>query len=134
MAFSEEEKARVLHFLGYPSLSQLSASIQLGIPAGAEPLFLLEDALTRLRPGGEDAVRRDLCECESIEEQLSSARGRMRATQLGEIKLRENEAQMLRTELGYWTMRLSDDIGVFVNPYAQAAGGFGGGINSKVMG
>jgi hypothetical protein len=135
MAFTDHEKARILHFLGYPSWSNLAASIQLGFPSGSQPLFLVEQAFGRLFPGGEEAVRTDLCQCEEIECQMGDARKRMRATVLGDLKLNMEETKMLRKELTYWATRLADDLGVVPNPYSQAEwlGGVDG-INSRVVG
>lgn len=133
MAFTDDEKTRVLHFLGYPDWQSLASSIQLGYPASTQPLFLVRDSFDRLSPAGENSVRRDLCECEAIEGQLSDARSRMRATQIGEMKLNAQETAQLRGELQFWVKRLADDLGVFVNPYSQMDYlGMGGGINAKV--
>lgn len=135
MAFTEHEQARIKHHLGYPDWLMLSNSIQLGFPAGAQPLYLLEQAFQRLTAGGEDSVRRDLCECESIESQQSEARGRMRAVQLGELKVNKDEAAMLRQDLEMWRTRLADDLGVMRNPFSQdATNGVPGGINARVIG
>ena len=65
MAFTAQEQARILHHLGYPSWVSLSNGIQLGFPAGAQPLFLVEQSFLRLTAGGEDSVREDLCNCQS---------------------------------------------------------------------
>lgn len=135
MAITNHEKARVLHHLGYPSWSSLAASIQLGFPAGSQPLFLVEQAFQRLLPGGEEAVREDLCQCEDTERQLGDARSRFKASELGDLKLNPREAQMLRGELQYWRAKLADDLGVVRNPYSQSAyQGDPGGVNAKVEG
>ena len=135
MAFTDEEKTRILHHLGYPDWQSVASSIQLGYPASTQPLFLVRDSFQRLSTGGEYSVRRDLCELESIEKQLSDARSRFKATKLGELHLNEKETRMLRQEYVFWQRRLSDDLGVAPNPYAQASVfGLGGGINAKVTG
>lgn len=135
MSFSEKEQGRIRHFLGYPSWSSLANGIQLGFPAGSQPLYLLEQAFNRLLPGGEDAVRKDLCECESIESQLGSARKRMKANKLGEMTLNARETAQLRQELEFWQRRLADDLGVPFNPYSSMSyEGMPGGMNAKVSG
>lgn len=135
MAFTTEEEARILHHLGYPDWVSLAQSIQLGYPAATQPLFLVRDSWNRLTPGGEASVRRDLCECEAIERQMSEARSRFRATRVGEITLNHAETSMLRTEYKVWQQRLADDLGVVVNPYSQQAyQGMPGGIGAKVVG
>ena len=134
MAFTDEEKSRIKHFLSYPDWVSLAASIQLGFPAGSQPLFLVEDAFQRLTDGGEASVRRDLCECESIENQMSDARSRFKATQLGNLKVNGGEIRMLRNEMDYWVLRLASDLGVVANPYAafEYQNALGGGWNARV--
>lgn len=135
MAFTDSEKARIKHFLSYPDWVSLAASIQLGFPAGSQPLFLVEDAFQRLTTDGEGSVRTDLCECEDIERQLRTARSRMKTTQLGNLKLNQQETRMLRGELTYWSLRLASDLGVVSNPYAafEYNDALGGGMNARVV-
>lgn len=135
MAFTPQEQARLKHFGSYPDWSSLAASIQLGFPSGAQPLFLIEDAFKRLTPGGEASVRIDLCECESIERQMSQARARFAATQIGNLKTNPKEMAMLRHEMTYWVLRMMSDLGVTMNPYAvfEYYGGGGGGRNATVV-
>jgi len=135
MAFTDREKARVKHHLGYPDWVALASSIQLGFPAGSQPLFLLEQSFNRLTEGGEEAVKIDLCNCEDIERQLGDARSRFKAKKLGELELNGMEPRQLREELTYWRQKLADDLGVVQNPYSQSAyEGMPGGINAKVVG
>lgn len=135
MAFTDQQKARIKHHLGYPDWSSLSQSIQLGFPAASQPLFLVEDAFQRITPSGEESVRCDLCNCEETESQMASARGRMRASKLGELTLNATETPQLRQELEYWRNKLADDLGVVRNPYSQSAyQGDPGGLNAKVVG
>src|SRR5262245_35605300 len=119
MAFTEHEKTRIRHFLSYPSFSSLSQSIQLGYPAASQPLFLLEDAFKRITPDWQTTDRQDLCECESIERQLSASRTRFKASQVGTVKVNGDEPDQLRRELKFWSARLASDMGVNPNPYSQ---------------
>lgn len=134
MAFTEHEKARIRHFMGYPSFSALSASIQLGVPAAAQPLFILEDQFARITEEGVQAARIDLCNCEAIEAQLGDARQRMATTSVGNITMNPRETAQLRGELAYWVTRLADDLGSPVNPYSRAEFFGTGGINGRVQG
>lgn len=134
MAFTAQEKARVLHHLGYPSFASLSNGIQLGYPAASQPLFLVEQSFLRLTAGGEEAVRADLCECEETEQQLSTARGRMKVCNVGEVKMNPLETAQLRRELHYWRTKLADDLGCSFNPHSNAGMGDGSIVNSKVVG
>lgn len=134
MAFTDQEKARVKHHLGYPDWVNLSASIQLGFPAGSQPLFLVEQAFNRLTVGGEESVRCDLCNCEETEAQISQSRRRFAASQLGELHTNRDEPGQLRGELKYWRQKLADDLGVVQNPYSQSAyEGDSGGRNARVV-
>jgi len=135
MSFTENEKARIFHQLGYANWKQLAQSIQLGYPAASQPFFLVQDSLHRIAPESEPSIRRDLCECEAIESQLSEARSRFKASQLGNLKLNMNETAMLRNELIFWQTRLADDLGVQKNPYSQQEWrGQPGGISARVEG
>lgn len=131
MSFTKSEQARIKHFLSYPDWQSLTNGINLGVPAGNEALFLLEQTFKRLSPEAEDSVRRDLCECESIECQLSEARKRFKTAKVGEVVMNKEEVAMLKDELHYWGVRLADDLGVVRDPYSQAdhIGLSGGGIN-----
>lgn len=119
MSFSAQEQSRIKRYLSYPDWVALAASIQLGYPAASQPLFLVEDAFRRLTPDGESSVRADLCECESVERQISEARGRLKAVRLGDLELNPNEMKLLRREMLWWVTRLADDLGVVSNPYSQ---------------
>jgi hypothetical protein len=139
MAFTEQEKGRILHFLGYPSWASLAQSIQLGYPAASQPLFLVEDAFNRMTAEGEFSIRKDLSECECVEAQISDARTRLRAQSIGEIKLNKEEIAALRDELEFWSARLASDLGVAQNPYSDSSykgitNTGGSGVNAKVMG
>lgn len=134
--FTTKEKEQVLFYLNYPDWVKLAQSIQLGIPQGSQPLFLVQGAFDRISPDARDTARRCLCECEAIHCQMSEARGRLKAIQVGEIKLNPNELSMLKTELMYWTTRLADVLGVIPDPYSQMMyQGIGdiGGRNARVV-
>lgn len=133
MAFSPREKARIKHFLGYPDHVSLSQSIQLGYPAASQPMFLVDDAFHRMTEGGEESIRRDLCELESIEKQMSDARSRMKVTSVGNLEMNHRETSMLDREFKRWRRRLADDLGVAPDPYSQEEFS-GGGINGRVVG
>lgn len=137
MAFTDHEKARIKHFLAYPNWASMAQSIQLGYPAASQPAFLVDDSFHRQTPEGEACVRRDLCELEQIESQMSQARGRFKATEMAGLKLNANEMAMLEREYGRWRSTLASDLGVVTNPYSQTEhlgfGGAGGGRNATVI-
>lgn len=133
MPFNDEEKARIKHFLSYPDWSSTAASIQMGYPAASQVAFLVDDSFHRLTPGGELSVRRNLCECESIERQMSAARARFKAAKLGKLEHNQRETDNLRDELKYWVQRLASDLGVQTNPYSKFENEGQGGVNARVM-
>lgn len=130
---TEAERSRIKHFLEYPDWVALSYSIQLGFPASSQPMYLVEGAFNRITDTAVETVRKDLCECEGIERQLSAARGRLKAVELGNLKLNPNELPQLRQELVWWALQLANDLGVGPNPFSamQILGG-GGGRNARV--
>lgn len=134
MAFTDDEKTRILRFLGYPDWQQLSQSIQLGFPAASQPLFLVFDSFNRMTPTAEERIRFDLCQCEAVENQMIDARSRLKASRIGDLHVDgARERRALVADLEYWTRRLADDLGVFPNPYAQTTVfGYGGGRNAVV--
>lgn len=135
--FTDAEKARISHHLSYPQWRLLAQSIQLGFPSASQPLFLLDMAFDKISPVARDSVRIDLKECECIEAQMSDARGRFKATKIGEITLNPKEPEMLRKEMLWWVTRLADDLGVVGNPYSQMLyqGIMDmGGMNGRVIG
>jgi hypothetical protein len=136
-AFTDSEKSRIKHFLSYPDWRLLAQSIQLGFPSASQPMFLLDLAFDKVSPDARDSVRKDLAECECIEEQMSDARSRFKALKVGEITLNPEESSKLRTEMLWWVTRLGDDLGVVPDPYSQmmyAGIRDMGGMNGRVVG
>ncbi len=135
--FTPKEKERIKYFLSYPDWVMLAQSIQLGVPQGSQPLFLVEGAFIRISPEARDTARHCLSECDCIEAQLSDSRKRFKAKKVGEVELNEREPDMLRKELMWWVTRLADVLGVVQDPYSQMMyKGLGdmGGINARVVG
>lgn len=135
--FTPREKERIKYFLSYPDWVALAQSIQLGVPQGSQPLFLVEGAFGRISPDARDSARSCLEECECIEQQLKQARSRFKVLQVENVKLNPMEPQMLRKELLFWTTRLADVLGVVPDPYSQMLyNGINdmGGLNARVVG
>lgn len=119
MPFSDHEKARIKHFLHYPAWGALTNGVQLGIPAGSQAAYLVDQSFQRLTEGGIQSARLDLEHLELIEEQMRCARSRIRAKKIGEIETNLGEMDTLKGDLQYWTEMLANDMGVPVNPYAM---------------
>jgi hypothetical protein len=131
---NESERSRIKHFLEYPDWQSLAYSIQLGFPASSQPMYLLEGAFDRITNAALESVRKDLCELESIETQLGTARTRLPAEQLGNLKVNMKELPMLRRELVWWALVLANDLGVGPNPFsAMEILGGAGGRNATVI-
>lgn len=99
-------------------------------------MYLVEGAFDRITNEALATVRKDLCELESIENQLGEARGRLSAEQLGNLKVNMKELPMLRRELVWWALVLANDLGVGPNPFSamQCLGGAGGGGRNASVG
>jgi hypothetical protein len=119
MALTDTERERVKLHLGYLN-TNLGASISLGFPAASQSQFLVENAMTLLKPEGEPGVRRAVAELDCIQDQLSVARGRLAVSQAGDVHLRgPEEFAELETQYGWWSAELADILGVHVNPFSN---------------
>jgi len=120
---SESDRARARHHLGYTGVEPASA-ILLGYPSTSQPQFLLESSMSRLLPETVPLVLRDLQILDCIEGQMVDSFRRLKAQQLGDLKLRNSneeptEHDLLERTYAYWRDRLADDLGVVPNPYGR---------------
>lgn len=133
----ENDRARVRHHLGYLQ-TQPSASIQLGFPSASEPLFLVERAMDQLIPEAVPRILQMLNALDAIELQMLDGLKRLKAQQLGELKLRNSneepvEQDLLEKEYARWAMRLSDSLGAPINPFsARFQNGLYGGAMPNI--
>jgi len=135
MAFTPHQQARIKHFLKYPAWESMTNGIFLGVPEGAQAMYLVEQSFRRLAAEGEESVIEDLDECERVECQIKDARKRLKAKKLGDMVVNPDELRDLKVELEEWRQRLSDDLGAPINPYTlQNPNGGAGGINARVVG
>lgn len=138
IALNPQDKERVRYHLGYQSVEP-AASIQLGFPRGAQPQFLVEAALERVMAPAVPRIYELLGILDGIERQMVDALKRLKAQQLGELKLRNSneeatEQDLLENEYLRWAQRLADHLGVPLNVYAARFQGLaGGGINTPVV-
>jgi hypothetical protein len=130
MAFSDDEKAKIIRYLGYANWRSLAQSYHLGYPALSQPYFLVLDAFNRIDENSEALIRRDVCELEAIENQRSDARSRFKAKKIGNLEVNPQEIKMLEAEENKWVARLADDLGVYRNQYAST--GTSSARNAKV--
>lgn len=90
MSLTEDEKYKVIHYLGYNSRT---------ITAGTRDYnSVLAGNLTNLSPQGESYVRTLIADVESLKVSLASTRRRMLVRKVGDIELNENEWSLLQKE------------------------------------
>lgn len=121
-ALSDSDRARVRRHLGYPNVSMVPTRA-LGVPALSQPLYLVESAMDRLLPEAADYVRQVIDVMEGIQAQIVDANRRLKAQQLGELKLRRTndeptEQELLWGRYGEWATVLSDELAAPINPYS----------------
>lgn len=140
-ALTEATKERVRHHLGYPNVDVMSA-VPLGFPATQQPGFLVESAMERVNSNAVGRIEATLAKLEAIEAQMMEANHRLKAQQLGELKLRNSneeptEQDKLREEYLYWAQELASDLGVPLNilspKFRHLGYGGAGGMNVRVL-
>lgn len=115
---TEDEKARIRHHCGYPLISPVS-SIQLGVPAASQPMFLLEHAMNLIPETAVGIIRNYVAILDTIEQRLIDSQTRFSAEKLGEITLRADEPERIEAEYTRWAKRLADDLGCPLNPFSD---------------
>jgi hypothetical protein len=122
VALTDQEKERIRYHLGYNNVDPIT-TIALGFPATTQSLFLVDASMERLQPATVSRVLFILGVLDQIEGQMIDALKRLRAQQLGELKLRGNndepvEQDLLEREYYRWAKRLSDNLGAPLNAYS----------------
>lgn len=131
MAFTDDEKVRIRHHLGYYNIA-LAAAFALGTPAGLEPAFIIEIAMNKVLTSAEPLVRRLIAQCDATEDQIAENTANLAATQVDEIALNPKEFEQLQARLNYWRGGLANALGIYQNPFDKRAGM--GGLNRRVSG
>lgn len=132
MAFTEYEKTRIRHHLGFLNVAA-AATFVLGTPAAVETQFLIESAMNRVLPEAEVLVRDLLGKCDSVEGQMADNQELLAITAVDEITVRQDEFEALQKRYHYWRNALANAMGIYPNPFDKrfGSGGFGG-INVRV--
>jgi hypothetical protein len=123
VGLSLQEKSRIRYHLGYPQV-QAAASIQIGLPATTQTLFLVEYSMENVLEEAIPQIRSIISVLDSTELNLMAAQERLAAAQLGSMVLRsakagESEPDALEREYVRWARRLGDVFGCVPNPFAQ---------------
>jgi|WetSurMetagenome_2_1015567.scaffolds.fasta_scaffold57238_4 hypothetical protein len=116
MAFTEHEKSRIRHHLGYPIVASIT-TFALGVPMAIEPSFMLESAMDKIIPGCEDVTREKIAVLDKIEQQMVEDLELLSVRKVDEIEINENELSALRKQYDYWASSLANDFRVLRNPY-----------------
>jgi hypothetical protein len=132
MPFTEEEKVRIRHHLGYLNVAA-AATFVLGAPAGVETTFIIESAMNKVLPAAETLARELIAKCDAVEAQLIENQELLAVTQVDEIGVRQDEFQALLHRYHYWRNGLANVLGVYPNPFDKRFEGGAGSINLPVM-
>jgi hypothetical protein len=129
MPFTDEEKVRIRHAMGYLNVSEVS-TFQMGIPAAVETQYLIETAMNKVLPEAETFVRNLLSKLDAIESQMMENLENIAVESIDEITLNPKEMSKLRREYKHWQLSLANVLGIPPNPNDQRL--FGAGISVGV--
>lgn len=131
MGFSDVEKTRIRHHLGYLNVAAVQTFV-LGTPAGVETQFLVEGAMNKVLPEALVLARDLLAKCDAVEQQISENQELLAVTKVDEIDVREDEFEQLKKRYDYWRNGLANVLGIYANPFDKRFGA-GGGLNIPVI-
>jgi hypothetical protein len=117
MPLDDTERERVRYHMGYLSV-QPAASIQFGLPAPIQTLFLVELAMTNLLEDGVDRVRQLLQTLDMIEARMRDGVKFLVAESIDNMKIRRDHLDALEDEHTRWAERLSEELGAPLYPGA----------------
>lgn len=135
-ALSQYIKDKCLFHLGYLG-TLLGPSINLGIPAANQPMFIISWAEENLSDtsGFWPAMVNDiLAKLDATRQQIFDAQTRLAASKAGSVEMNINEIDRLKEQYLYWGGELCNVFGSPRNPYAYNFPALGGTtINIPVM-
>ena len=85
-ALTEQDKSRTRYHLGYPQV-EAAASLQFGLPAPGQLLFILEAAMENIMPDAVPRLLSILTVMDNLEQQIVDAQCQLSADVLGELTL-----------------------------------------------
>lgn len=125
--FSEEERTKILHFLGYPRFLALGPSIAFGYPQASQPLFIAENAFKQVSPAARAQIRVDVCDLDNIDAKIRLLVGKVEVEQIDKLKLNTRRGyNLLKRERRRLVLQLADDLGAPINPNSKTYGAEGG--------
>lgn len=136
---SPADKERVRYHMGYANTTG-APSIQLGIPAMTEQLWVVEKGMDNLMPNAVARVQAILNTLDNFEMQLGNVGPLLLAQSTdGGVQLRSGRPGMstpdlLEKEYVRWAQRLSNILGAPLSPYSERFAGLAGGPRNFTMG
>lgn len=133
MSFTEQEKVRIRHHLGYLNV-QAAQTFVLGAPAAVPTQFIIEGAMNKVLPEAETLARDLLARCDAVEAQVTDNQELLAVTQVDEIGVRTDEFEQLMKRYAYWRNGLANVLGCYPNPFDKRFGpGGAAGVNVPVI-
>jgi|TARA_Y100000034_G_scaffold121294_1_gene165329 hypothetical protein len=134
MPFTDEEKVRIRHHLGYLNV-QRAQTFVLGVPAGVQTQFIIEGAMDRVLIEAEPEARRLIAVLDTLESQLICDLELLAVDKVGEIIIRKTEMKELWKQYQKWQGALSNIMGIYPNPFDKRFEGIGvgAGVNVRVQ-
>jgi hypothetical protein len=139
MPLTDGDREKIRYHLGYvnvgatnnnsqsfppPGTPGNAASLLFSVPRPVETLFWVEDAMNLVLEIAVPRIRRLLAVLDQIEAQLIDSLTRLKAAEVGNIKLRPaqngvSEQDALEREYWRWSGRLADQLGVPRYPFSD---------------
>jgi len=135
MGFTEDEKVRIRHHLGFLNVST-AATFSLGTPANVQTQFIIEPAMDLVPVAAEKLARTLLDRLDVVDFQIFDDADTLVASRVGAIDLNPIEFEKILQRYNYIRGALANLLGVMPNPYDKRFynpnGGGGMGINCPV--
>jgi hypothetical protein len=123
--------------MGYGQVQESSTYV-LGVPAGVQTAFMIENAWERILPSAEREFLRILDRLDFVEHQVEENQENLAVKKLSEIEMNDSEFEKLMQRYMYWQGKLANMLQVPPNPYDQRpilGSGYNGagGMNVPVL-
>ncbi len=129
---SDAEKGRIRFHLGYPA-TEGGFVIALGLPASAQPLFLVNWAVDHVAEDSVGIVREHIVMLDATYRRVFEAQTRLKAKKADDVELNPDEIPRLRSEYRQFAQALADLLQVPLNTNSSRFRGAGGGMYARVV-
>lgn len=131
MSFSDQEKVKIRHHLGYLNVTN-AATFVLGIPQAVETQFIIERAMNLVPAAAEGEVRRHVSILGGLEDLMVCGHEHLAIDSIGEIDVRADEQEALTKRYQYWQNSLANLLGIYPNPFDKRFSAAGARVNVPV--